>query len=126
MTELIDVDDLYEPYRLARAKVREALALLEGPEKDPDVLHAELRDVLAHRVHDKCLEVRQPMVKIYIAGPITASSPWKMTLHIRRAEKVLIQLLRGGFAPFCPHTMTAYLDGAAPREAFLETDLVWL
>ena len=66
------------------------------------------------------------MVKIYIAGPITASSPWKMTLNIRRAEKVLIQLLREGFAPFCPHTMTAYLDGAAPREAFLETDLVWL
>ena len=46
MTELIDVDDLYEPYRLARAKVREALALLEGPEKDPDVLHAELRETL--------------------------------------------------------------------------------
>ena len=65
MTELIDVDDLYEPYRLARAKVREALALLEGPEKDPDVLHAELRetlrDVLAHRVHDKCAVSRRAL-----------------------------------------------------------------
>ena len=69
------------------------------------------------------------MKKIYIAGPYSADTEIQRQKNIDQARDAAAELYRLGWAPFCPHTMTAYFDDDFPdikREAYLKTDLAWL
>lgn len=59
----------------------------------------------------------------YIAGPYRAGHGRTVLENIRAAEKVAIKYWRAGFAVICPHTNTAFFDGLAPDEVWLEGDL---
>lgn len=69
------------------------------------------------------------MKKVYIAGPYSGDSPEEVDYNIIVARGVMADLLRQGYAPFCPHTMTAAFDRHYPDicyEIYLETDMEWL
>lgn len=60
------------------------------------------------------------MKLVYIAGPITAKTPWQRQQNIRDAEAAMIRLLKQGYAVICPHKNTASLDGAINRNHKVE------
>jgi len=69
------------------------------------------------------------MKKIYLAGPYNADTGIQKQKNIDQARDAAAELYRNGWAPFCPHTMTAYFDDDFPdieRETYLETDKAWL
>ncbi len=69
------------------------------------------------------------MKKVYIAGPYTAATNGEKQENIAQAMDAAAELFRRGFAPFCPHSMTADFDMLyedIPKEVYLETDLLWL
>ena len=66
---------------------------------------------------------------VYIAGPYRASTGVEVRANIQRAQDVQAQLLRLGFAPICPHTMTAQFEYLFPDiedTAYLDSDLEFL
>jgi nucleoside 2-deoxyribosyltransferase len=69
------------------------------------------------------------MKLIYIAGPYRAYLPdGKINIsgvhqNIEEAGKVALKYWQAGNAVICPHKNTAYFDGAAPDEVWLEGDL---
>lgn len=68
-------------------------------------------------------------MRIYIAGPYEGSDRFAVSANIQQARQAMVDLLRLGHSPFCPHTMTAHLEYYAPdipRETYLRTDLDWL
>jgi hypothetical protein len=63
------------------------------------------------------------MITVYVAGPIHDDRGcWYIERNVRYAEAVTVELLNEGFAVFCPHTNNRLMQGAAPREVFLEHD----
>lgn len=69
------------------------------------------------------------MKKIYIAGSYTAETDSEKQKNIVQAMDAAAELFWRGWAPFCPHTMTADFDILYPRipyETYLKTDLAWL
>ena len=68
-------------------------------------------------------------MKVYISGPYEAGTEAKKQFNIARAADFAAILLRLGFVPFCPHTMSAdfelrYPD--IPRQRYIEVDLEWI
>lgn len=74
------------------------------------------------------------MKLIYIAGPYRGATPNAMRENIRRAEERAADAVRAGHYPIVPHLCTAWMDGLAPDQHFLDgtlealrrSDEVWL
>lgn len=74
------------------------------------------------------------MKLIYIAGPYRAKELHRVKASIRAAELRAEDVVRAGHYPIVPHLCTAYLDGLAPDQHFLDgaleamrrCDEVWL
>lgn len=59
----------------------------------------------------------------YLAGPYRAKNGRTVIENIRAAEKIAIKWWKCGFAVICPHLNTAFFDGLAPDELWLQGDL---
>lgn len=59
----------------------------------------------------------------YIAGPYRAKNGSTILENVRRAEAVAIKYWRKGYAVFCPHLNSAFMDGICPDEMFLDAGL---
>ena len=74
------------------------------------------------------------MKLVYIAGPYRGATPNAMRENIRRAEERAADAVRAGHYPIVPHLCTAWMDGIAPDQHFLDgtleamkrCDEVWL
>ena len=74
------------------------------------------------------------MKLVYIAGPYRGATPNAMRENIRRAEERAADAVRAGHYPIVPHLCTAWMDGLAPDQHFLDgtleamkrCDEVWL
>jgi len=81
----------------------------------------------AMMIHDLAGLPRRP--RVYIAGPYRAATREGVAAHIEVARQAMGELLRLGYAPFCPHTMTAHAEQHfpdIPDSVYLQTDLDWL
>ena len=68
-------------------------------------------------------------LRVYIAGPYTASTPTGVDRNILVAREAMAALLRRGHTPFCPHAMTARFErdfADIGEEEYLRIDLEWL
>jgi len=66
------------------------------------------------------------MKTAFVSGPYRAAAPHGVYDNIQRARKVAERLWRMGYAVFCPHMNTAFLDGLVPDDTFLDACLAWL
>ena len=74
------------------------------------------------------------MKLVYIAGPYRGATPNAVRENIRRAEERAADAVRAGHYPIVPHLCTAWMDGLAPDQHFLDgtleamkrCDEVWL
>jgi hypothetical protein len=66
------------------------------------------------------------MKKAYVAGPYKAPTYYQRRQNIAAAEAVAVELLRMGYAVFCPHRNYGGLDGVISEFDFLERDLAHL
>ena len=62
----------------------------------------------------------------YVAGPYRAATVDGIRENIEAARRVAQRLWQAGFPTICPHMNTAFMDGAAPDEVWLQGDLVIL
>jgi len=58
----------------------------------------------------------------YISGPYRAKTVSGVLRNIIKAREVAIKYWKLGYAVICPHTNTAFMDGEAPDEVWLEGD----
>lgn len=68
-------------------------------------------------------------MRVYIAGPYSADNIADKCENIQRARDACAQLIRMGHTPFCPHTMTAFMDTLYPDLKFgdfIRVDIEWL
>lgn len=63
------------------------------------------------------------MKLIYIAGPFTADTWWKVQQNIRRAEEWAKRIAEMGGMPVCPHTNTGNFWGLLTPEFWYEGTL---
>lgn len=63
---------------------------------------------------------------IYVSGAIRAPSAWEMELNIRKAEEVMVELLKAGAAVHCPHTQGRFIADLIPWQDFIDIDLTIL
>ncbi len=63
---------------------------------------------------------------VYVAGPYRAATVGGICENIEAARRVAQLLWQAGFPTICPHMNTAFMDGAAPDEVWLQGDLVIL
>lgn len=66
---------------------------------------------------------------VYVAGPFrpkTAHDQWEQWENIRRAAALALQVWKLGASCICPHLNTAFFEGAAPSDVWLDGDLVQL
>jgi len=70
------------------------------------------------------------MIRVYVAGPYSASNVLDVLRNIGRGEKVCAELFRRGFAPFCPwHDKGYILDGPNHEytvQQFYDYSMAWL
>lgn len=74
------------------------------------------------------------MKLIYIAGPYRAATANEIRTNIRAAESRAEDVIRAGHYPIVPHLCTAFMDGLATDQHFLDgtleamrrCDEVWL
>ena len=66
------------------------------------------------------------MKRAYVIGPYRADTISDVSQNIEAARSAAEELWRAGFAVFCPHLNSAFMDGVAPDQVFLEGDLAWL
>jgi hypothetical protein len=66
------------------------------------------------------------MRRCYVAGPYRAPTTNGVYHNVHRARVVAERLWAKGYAVFCPHMNSAFLNGVCPDEHFLEGDLEWL
>ena len=65
----------------------------------------------------------------YISGPYTAPTPEAVEANILKAAAVAAEVAALGYAVFCPHTNSYWVDGAKPGlsyEYWVEADLAIL
>lgn len=60
---------------------------------------------------------------IYVAGPYRGNTPWEISRNIERAREASAHLWSAGFAVFCPHANSMFLDGVVDDKKFLEGGL---
>lgn len=63
---------------------------------------------------------------VYVAGPYRAATVDGIRENIEAARRVARRLWQAGFPTICPHMNTAFMDGAAHDEVWLQGDLVIL
>lgn len=56
---------------------------------------------------------------IYIAGPYTAETPWKIEQNCRRAEEVSLQVWKAGHLPVCPHLLGRHFFGEIQEDVVI-------
>ena len=66
------------------------------------------------------------MLKIFISGPYRGETPNDIHKNISVAREYAVSLWEKGYAVFCPHLNTAFMDGVCPDENFLKGDLLFL
>jgi len=59
----------------------------------------------------------------FISGPYRSSNGKTILENVRHAEKYAIKYWRLGYAVICPHLNTAFFDGLAPDNIWLQGDL---
>lgn len=67
----------------------------------------------------------------YIAGPYTASNPAEKDGNMHRAAEAAFYYHARGFAVYCPHLQTSYIDrhfnkGEVDYEDWMVNDIYWL
>ena len=68
-------------------------------------------------------------LRVYIAGQYTADDPQLQHGNICRAREAMLEVMRRGHDPFCPHTQSAWCEKHAPDlpySRWLEWCLAWL
>lgn len=66
-------------------------------------------------------------LKAYVIGPYRDErGMWYVGGNIQRARHVAIELWRRGYAVFCPHSNSSFMDGGAEDKDFLDGDLEWM
>ena len=67
------------------------------------------------------------MIKIYLAGPYRAPKFWQIVQNVMIAWEYAVKIINRfkdkKVFPVTPHLMTAFMDGCAPDEFFLEMDM---
>lgn len=66
------------------------------------------------------------MKLVYISGPYSAPTINGVHDNIERARAAAVDLWQKGYAVICPHLNSAYMDGVASWETFMEADLLIL
>ena len=71
------------------------------------------------------------IVRIYVAGPLSASDPIGYLENVRRMVRVSVNLLNRGFVPFCPgidlqYFLTRPEDVTISMKAIKHYSLKWL
>lgn len=66
------------------------------------------------------------MKLVYVAGPYRARTTFGIQANIRAAAEVALKYWKQGYAVICPHANTAYFDGEADDEVWLNGDLEML
>jgi hypothetical protein len=63
-------------------------------------------------------------IRVYVAGPYTKGD---VAVNVKRAMDMALELLDGGYAPYCPH-LTHFLHIHYPHayDEWLALDLEWL
>jgi hypothetical protein len=59
----------------------------------------------------------------YVAGPYRADTIYGVAQNIQKARDVALRLWKLGYAAICPHSNTAFFDGACPDSVWLEGDI---
>jgi len=59
----------------------------------------------------------------YVAGPYRADTIYGVAQNIQKARAVALRLWKLGYAVICPHSNTAFFDGACPDSVWLEGDI---
>jgi hypothetical protein len=62
----------------------------------------------------------------YIAGAYRGKTVSEIRRNIEKAREVAERVWAAGQVAICPHLNTAFMDGVAPDEVFLEGDLILL
>ena len=57
--------------------------------------------------------------KVFIAGPFTAPSPWRIILNVRMAEMLALKVWRAGAIAYCPHLNTQHFFGVVAERTLL-------
>lgn len=65
-----------------------------------------------------------PIPTVFVSGPYRSDSPNGVHDNIEAARKVAVKYWQLGYAVLCPHTNSAYMDGAVSDIAFLDGTLV--
>jgi hypothetical protein len=67
-------------------------------------------------------DAKEPGWKLcYVAGPYRAPNEYGVLKNIERARDIAIKWWQKPYtAVICPHTNSAYFDGACPQETWLE------
>lgn len=60
---------------------------------------------------------------LYLAGPYRAKNGRTVWENVRNAERIALKWWKAGFAVICPHLNTAFFDGEAPDEVWLDGDI---
>jgi hypothetical protein len=60
---------------------------------------------------------------VYIAGPFTAATPWRVEQNVRRAEEAGLWVAEHGAMPVIPHANTRYFHGECTPEFWYEGTL---
>jgi len=67
------------------------------------------------------------MLKVYVAGKISADTPAEMFANIRRGIALTVDIIRLGHAPYPTFTNFLWsLHEEIPNETFYSMDLTWL
>lgn len=70
--------------------------------------------------------MKQKRLFIQIVGPYRSDSPSGIHKNIQRAREVAEIIWQRGHYVFCPHLNTAFMDGLADDEQFLELGLLMI
>ena len=66
------------------------------------------------------------MIKVYIVGKYRGNTISEVRQNIEAARKTAEELWAAGFAVFCPHLNSAFMDGIVPDKNFLKGDIEWM
>ena len=66
-----------------------------------------------------CLITNEERKVVFVSGPFRAETQWEILQNVRRAEEVSLRLIKQGYFPICPHTMSQNWQGVCPDKVFL-------
>jgi len=68
-------------------------------------------------------EGRYALKVAYVVGPYRADTINGVAQNIQKSRDVALRLWKLGYAAICPHSNTAFFDGACPDSVWLEGDI---